>query len=181
MCIKQSIGQYHCFRTSINLTCPCMFQGPTVTPAITAPRSSSTASGSQVTVPASVPDLLKYNSSSSNGSSTSAALQSLTPAVPPAPGVQSTPLSASLAQMLGAQTVSMLQGNQLQQFLLVSPAQLGQWAASTQLAQAAAAQPQSAQLAQPQQPPQPQMLLANQVRETVGDGCIYSGSVFYHQ
>lgn len=38
-----------------------------------------------------------------------------------------TSMNQSLAQMLqGAQTVSMLQGGQLQQFLVVSPSQLGQ-------------------------------------------------------
>ncbi|KAK3776952.1 hypothetical protein RRG08_042311 [Elysia crispata] len=138
--------------------------GPTVTPAITAPRSSSTASSTQVTVPASVPDLMKGNPAGSVSSNSGGGVQSPPPATPPQ-ALQSTALSASLAQMLGAQTVSMLQGNQLQQFLLVSPAQLGQLAASTQLA-AAAAQPQPTHTQpQPAVPvPQPQLLVANQAR-----------------
>ncbi|GFO30005.1 hypothetical protein PoB_005651000 [Plakobranchus ocellatus] len=116
--------------------------GPTVTPAITTPRSSSTAS-SQLTMPVSVPELLKNSR------------RPKSPLPPsPAQAIQSTALSSSLAQMLGAQTVSMLQGNQLQQFLLVSPAQLGQLAASTQLA----AQPP------PSTQPPPPLLVANQGR-----------------
>ncbi|GFS10139.1 POU domain protein [Elysia marginata] len=136
--------------------------GPTVTPAITAPRSSSTASSSQVTVPVSVPELLKLNPAAP---SIANSLQSPASASP----LQSTALSASLAQMLGAQTVSMLQGNQVQQFLLVSPSQLGQIAASTQLV-AAAGQPQTVQPPQLQPQPAvpaptpPQLLVPSQTR-----------------
>ncbi|BFZ25459.1 hypothetical protein BsWGS_28498 [Bradybaena similaris] len=60
--------------------------------------------------------------STSTTPSTAAQLQSL----------QTSPVS--LGQMLqGAQTVSMIQGGQLQQFLLVSPSQLGQLAMQSQL------------------------------------------------
>ncbi|CAG5131771.1 unnamed protein product [Candidula unifasciata] len=66
-----------------------------------------------------------YSACTSSSSSSSAAhLQTL----------QASPISQALSQMLqGAQTVSMIQGGQLQQFLLVSPSQLGQLAMQSQL------------------------------------------------
>uniref|UniRef100_A0A0B7A8Y1 POU domain protein n=1 Tax=Arion vulgaris TaxID=1028688 RepID=A0A0B7A8Y1_9EUPU len=81
-----------------------------------------------------------YLTTSSVSSASSSALRSSATAVSPfattttsssAAQLQSSQMSQALSQVLqGAQTVSMIQGGQLQQFLLVSPSQLGQLAGS---------------------------------------------------
>ncbi|CAL1545441.1 unnamed protein product [Lymnaea stagnalis] len=75
------------------------------------------------------------SSSTTTASATSPLFATTTSSSPPHhhQGLSSSAMTSSLAQVLqGAQTVSMLQNGQLQQFLVVSPSQLGQLA-GTQL------------------------------------------------